>query len=184
MGRDTNVEIFRDTVDLVKTNPALRAEVAASTKKQEIILETDKVEVPSLSKYTENVRVIVSKKRSFEAAGAYRGKKVAVLNFASATNPGGGVTRGASAQEECLCRCSGLYSSLNVPETWDLFYTPHRKKKNPIHNDDIIYTPSVTVFKTDTVNPALMQEKDWYKVDIITCAAPNLREKPGSLQNV
>ena len=51
MGRDTNVEIFRDTVDLVKTNPALRAEVAASTKKQEIILETDKVEVPSLSKY-------------------------------------------------------------------------------------------------------------------------------------
>ena len=50
MGRDTNVEIFRDTVDLVKTNPALRAEVAASTKKQEIILETDKVEVPSLSK--------------------------------------------------------------------------------------------------------------------------------------
>ena len=62
MGRDTNVEIFRDTVDLVKTNPALRAEVAASTKKQEIILETDKVEVPSLSKYTENVRVIVSKK--------------------------------------------------------------------------------------------------------------------------
>ena len=30
MGRDTNVEIFRDTVDLVKTNPALRAEVAAS----------------------------------------------------------------------------------------------------------------------------------------------------------
>ena len=86
MGRDTNVEIFRDTVDLVKTNPALRAEVAASTKKQEIILETDKVEVPSLSKYTENVRVIVSKKRSFEAAGAYRGKKVAVLNFASATH--------------------------------------------------------------------------------------------------
>jgi hypothetical protein len=79
MGRDTNVEIFRDTVDLVKTNPALRAEVAASTKKQEIILETDKVEVPSLSKYTENVRVIVPKKRSFEAAGAYRGKKLLFL---------------------------------------------------------------------------------------------------------
>ena len=74
MGRDTNVEIFRDTVDLVKTNPALRAEVAASTKKQEIILETDKVEVPSLSKYTENVRVIVSKK-------SMRGKNEDLIAF-------------------------------------------------------------------------------------------------------
>ena len=74
MGRDTNVEIFRDTVDLVKTNPALRAEVATSTKKQEIILETDKVEVPSLSKYTENVRVIVSKK-------SMRGKNEDLIAF-------------------------------------------------------------------------------------------------------
>ena len=67
MGRDRNVEIFRDTVNLVKTNPILRSEVVASTKKQEIILETDKVEAPSLNRYTENARVIVSKKRSIRS---------------------------------------------------------------------------------------------------------------------
>ena len=43
------------------------------------------------------------------------------------------------------------------------------------YNDDCIYTPEVVVFKTDTCEPALMHPKDWWKVNIITCAAPNLR---------
>lgn len=60
------------------------------------------------------------------------------------------VPRGSSAQEECLCRCSGLYFCLSVPEMMNGFYYPHRNAKNPINNADIIYTPDVTVFKTDT----------------------------------
>lgn len=109
--------------------------------------------------------------------------KTVVHNFASASNPGGGVVRGASAQEECLCRCSGLYFNLNVQQMWDDFYGPHRLAHNPIHNDDIIYTPSVTVFKSDTANPALLPEEEWYDVDVITCAAPNLRENPSNGYN-
>ena len=58
-------------------------------------------------------RIVVSQKRTFDAASEYKGMKTAVHNFASATNPGGGVVRGANAQEECLCRCSGLYFNLN-----------------------------------------------------------------------
>ena len=63
------------------------------------------------------------------------------------------------------------------------FYEPHRRAQDPIHNDDIIFTPHVTVFKTDTAAPEMMDESDWYDVDVITCAAPNLREKPSNGYN-
>lgn len=127
--------------------------------------------------------MVVSKKRTLEAAAAYKNLKTAVHNFASASNPGGGVVHGASAQEECLCRCSGLYFCLNVPTMWEGFYKPHRAAHDPIHNDDIIYTPDVTVFKTDTASPRMMPESEWYNVDVITCAATNLRENPSNIYN-
>lgn len=43
---------------------------------------------------------------------------------------------------ERMCRCSTLYFNLNVREMWDGFYTPHREAHDPLHNDDIIYTPA------------------------------------------
>lgn len=100
------------------------------------------------------------------------------MNFASATNPGGGVEKGSRAQEECLCRCSTLFFSLKDNTAWQKFYKPHRIMNDPVHNDDIIYTPGVTVIKTDTSYPKLMPENKWYTVDILSCAAPNLRENP------
>jgi len=183
MSRETNVSVFRDTEYLVKTNERIKKSVAKSTENQKLILEDDELVIPALERYRENAKVIVSKKRTYEAASKYKGMKTAVLNFASAANPGGGVVHGASAQEECLCRCSGLYFNLDTERMWDGFYAPHRSAKNPIHNDDIIFTPDVTVLKTDTLNPVLMKEEDWYDVDVITCAAPNLRDKPQNQYN-
>lgn len=40
---------------------------------------------------------------------------VALLNFASAKNPGGGFLRGAKSQEEDLARCSALYVCVAHP---------------------------------------------------------------------
>lgn len=46
-------------------------------------------------------------------------------------------------------------------------------------NDDLIYTPDVVVFKsderTDPVYPRMMERKDWFKVNVITCAAPQMQ---------
>lgn len=178
-----NVEIFEDTKNLCEKNGRIKESLAKSVKNQKLILEGEHLPVVDKSRFTDNAKVIVSTKRTFAAASGYVKQKVAVHNFASSTNPGGGVTRGSSAQEECLCRCSGLYFCLSVPEMMKGFYYPHRNAKNPINNADIIYTPGVTVFKTDTSNPKLLDEKDWYDVEVITCAAPNLRERPSNRFN-
>lgn len=134
---------------------------------------------------TDNAKVIVSGKRSLEAAENYakQGKKVCVLNFASATNPGGGVVSGSSAQEECICRCTTLYPCLNNDALWTEFYTPHRKASDPLYNNDCIYTSNVCVFKSDTNFPEFLPQKNWWNVNIITCAAPNLRERPSNAMN-
>ena len=161
MGRDENVIVFKDTENLCKTNPRISEAVKRSTSAQKLILEGDKLEDQKKGLYEDVANVIVTKKRTFEAAAAYKNQHVAVHNFASASNPGGGVTKGANAQEECLCRCSGLYFCLNTPAMWDGFYKPHRDAHDPIHNDDIIYTPRVTVFKTDTATPQLLPESEW-----------------------
>lgn len=189
MGREDNVKVFQDTERLVKEKAVLAENVRYSTRNQILIPEYMQVidmmpdfEV-NFNRYSVQAEIVVSKKRSFEAASAYRDKKVCVHNFASATNPGGGITKGSSAQEECLCRCSTLYFNLNTSDMWSGFYSPHRSIQDPIHNDDCIYTPDVTVFKTDTAEPKLMPEKDWYKVNVVTCAAPNLRLMPSNAMN-
>jgi len=126
-----------------------------------------------------------TKSRTFEAAEKYAkaGKKVAVLNFANNHHAGGGVVSGANAQEECLCRCSTLYSCISDEKMMKDFYEYHtelfnQNNLNFLGNDDLIYSPDVVVCKTDTPVPERMAQKDWYKVDVITCAAPNIGHIP------
>lgn len=185
MGRDENRAVFQDTERLCMNNKTLAEAIKNSTGNQSIILEGEAI--PNLSlenRYAEPAKIVISKKRSFEAAAQYRDMKTCVHNFASASNPGGGVVNGSSAQEEALCRISTLYFSLTDYNCMQNFYYPHRNAHDPIHNDDIIYTPDVVVFKSDTGSPKLMREADWYTVDVITCAAPNLREQPSNPHNM
>jgi len=182
MGRDENVSIFEDTKNICKSHPAVRNAIKLSNDHQEIFLEGDPV-FPEPRLLSDPAKVIVSKRRSYEAAMRYMGHETCVLNFASATNPGGGVVWGSTAQEECLCRCSTLYSNLITKENWARFYEPHRQQNNPLYNDDCIYTPDVLVFKSDTRFPELLTQKDWFNVNVITCAAPNLRtNKDGTIR--
>ena len=103
--------------------------------------------------------------------------KVAVLNFANPHYPGGGVTQGAMGQEECLCLSSNLYPCLNGEGVFEDFYLHHRTKTDYDFSDRLIYSPGITVFKDDSPVPQLMDEADWFRVDVITCAAPYLAKR-------
>ena len=172
------VSVFNDTMQRIGNSRELQDAVSQSIASQQYIGDADKIDLPA-PPYTEKARVVVSRLRSFEAAARCPGQKVAVLNFASSTSPGGGVETGASAQEECLCRVSTLYPCLKTRTAWEKFYAPHRAAHNPLHNDDIIYTKDVMVLKDDDYNVLSSP----FRVDVITCAAPNLRESPSNRYN-
>lgn len=175
-GRERRVLAFDDTIRRIDSSDALTARVRDSISGQRCYKRPPEVSASPGRK----CETTVSRRRTFEAAARYRGSLTAVLNFASATTPGGGVRKGASAQEECLCRVSTLYPCLDSKEAWKEFYTPNRASKNPLHSDAVIYTPGVIVIKDDDLR--LLPE--WFDVDVITCAAPNLREKPSNGYNL
>ena len=172
------IEVFSDTRRRYASDATLRAACEYSRHNQEFVGAGDKISC-NLSRFDEAALVTVSKSRSFEAAERYAGRagggiKTAVLNFANSYHPGGGVAHGARAQEEYLCRISTLYDALCAPEMQKSFYEPHCRSEDDLATDDIIYTPRVLVFKTDTGSPVLRPESEWFYTDVITCAAPCL----------
>lgn len=119
----------------------------------------------------EPVTIEVTGETTLEATrrlAALHGDRLACLNFASATQPGGGFRSGAHAQEESLARSSALARCLESTTT---FYERHRRLRDPMYTDAIICSPSVPVFRADSGE--LLEQP--YQVSIITSAAPDLR---------
>lgn len=95
------------------------------------------------------------------------GAKIAVMNFTNAFHAGGGVTKGASAQEECLCRCFTLYPLLYRWSLKDTYYKHHHTLNNPKASDAMIYTEGVVICKTDDDYPQRIPQSDWVSVDVM-----------------
>ncbi|MFG2309284.1 TIGR02452 family protein [Streptomyces sp. NPDC048566] len=111
----------------------------------------------------------VTGESSLEAARRLRSAgagPVAVLNFASARNPGGGYLNGAQAQEEALCRASALYTCLLRARD---FYDHHRAHRDAFSTDRVVHSPGVPVFRDD--GGLLLDEP--FTAGFLTAAAPN-----------
>ncbi len=178
--RRINYEVMIDTKNCYKTIPELVDAVSHSIDTQFMVSHEDNIDQPLPNEV--HTRYVVSGKRSFEAAKGYPNKKIAVLNYAN-NHSIGGAPFSAGAQEESLCRCSTLLPCLEAMRK--PFYQLHRQmymahELDYLGNDDLIYTPDVVVFKTDErtnpVYPQMMCRDEWYKVNVITCAAPQLNK--------
>jgi len=93
-------------------------------------------------------------------------KKIAVLNFASATSPGGGYLRGGSAQEETLCRATLLYDVLRLQSG---FYEQNKALADAVYRDVLILSGSVPVIR-DNWDQLIFSP---FVCDILSCPAPN-----------
>jgi len=106
--------------------------------------------------------------KSSDVGNASVVKRVGVLSFGSAKNPGGGFIKGAQAQEESIARSSTLYPSL-VTKPAERFYRSHRKEpKQGYYSHAMIYSPRVLFIRDD--------KGEWQspvEVDVLTSAGVN-----------
>lgn len=178
-----NSAIFNDTTMIIK------AGAYTSPTGKQIVLQMDKMLAGAACYHDElpiqdtptvagGSKIMVEKNDCLVAAQrlVQEGYNPALLNFASAGHPGGGVETGARAQEETICRRSTLTRSIY---TFDAAFASkygynHSPGNNyPLGNLDFsaIYSPSVTVFR-EGLECTLMENP--YQVSVITCAALNL----------
>ena len=114
MGRQDNVEIFEDTQRLYSSNERLISAIKNSSAAQECFTGMGRYWYgPEHRVYQKPAQTVISPKRTLEAAApyVYAGRKVCVLNFASATNPGGGVVKGCTGRSDLP-----LFYTLSKPE--------------------------------------------------------------------
>ena len=174
------VQVFEDTQRFYTENPILADAVEASRRNTKLYEADDYPPLPAnpiqrndstqhndptqhnattqpRASTPRKQEVRVTKHKTFEAAMAlhkeFPDKKIAVLNFASAMRPGGGD------------------------------YDVNRAAKDVRHSDACIYSPGVIICKTDESIPKRMLESEFVTVDVISCAAPDLKKKPYNRYN-
>ncbi len=98
-----------------------------------------------------------------------RDKNMIALNFANAIVAGGAYIIGGTAQEESLCRASGLYYTIKSTKE---FYSENRKHILADYTDGMIYSQNVPVIRN---NAGEMLESP-VLCNFITCPAVNRYE--------
>ncbi len=174
MQRQNLIACFADTLKYSQEGPLKEATAAAAASSR-----VYKEGFRSSRLYAVSEPLIwVVEDTTFGAAREHLGYgKTAVLNFANPHYPGGGVTRGAVAQEECLCRSSNLYPCLCGGGVSGDYYQYNREQTDYFFSDRVVYTRGVTVFKDESAVPVLLPQEAWFRVDVITCAAPYLEKR-------
>lgn len=175
-GLSGNAKIARDTLEIIKnkgyTSPTGQTvDISASLDAAVLgsIYYPDEIKLQKKD-VIDNPIIEIFNETTAQAAVrlASLGKTdVVALNFAAANNPGGGFLAGATAQEEDLCRASGLYPCIkNKPK----FYNANILTDDSYYTDGTIYSPNVPFFRDPSNN---LLEK-YFELSIITAPAPNV----------
>ncbi|MFK7904463.1 MAG: TIGR02452 family protein [Chitinophagales bacterium] len=189
--RQLRVEVFQNTIQLVKNG-------AYFVEGKQVELENDhscfsktvfynrpekNLNLPTHTDY----KVSVINADCLETAQmiALAGYNPVVLNMANGENPGGGVMRGAGAQEENIFRRSNLFRSLYQFVNYGMkeYGTPRDPNDSYPLNEATggIYSPNITIFRGSEHNGYCLLPKP-YKLAFVTVPAiysPKLSYKDG-----
>lgn len=175
--RAANVAIAKETIDICnnKNYKSASGKIVNITNELDFavkntILYDKNIEDLVFDKAKNKIEIVNETTTSAAKRLSSDGKtNIVALNFASAVNEGGGFRGGSIAQEEDLCRASGLYSCLLTQPD---FYKNNKACNHQFYTDDIIYSPNVPFFRDDNQN--LLD--DPYTLSIITAPAPCVRD--------
>lgn len=161
---DNNTVLYRPT-DLSNWHDDAAATTATTTNSSSSSSPRDALQISILQLSTLESAALLSQ---MLVDADSESNRIGVLNFASATKPGGGFLTGAQAQEETIARSSTLYPSL-ISETARDFYAMHKRdNRGCYYSHSIIWSPGIAVFRNDN--------GDWhepYSIDIVTSPAVN-----------
>lgn len=190
--RDTEIMMLKDTLNIFKQGyyykDGQKIELKLSSAEQREVKVFSRTAIDNLASYKLPEKVFVMGRcghscentdsftlaRKVDAFRNKNSKEVLVLNFANSVHPGGGVRRGALAQEEDLCRKSSLLLSLESKEA-SIYYENNKKLRTNMGSNAIIITPKVEIIKDQDGN--LLDES--VIVAVMTCAAPNINTEYG-----
>ena len=176
--RELAVRLGEEAVAISKAGkyigPAGQVDISAQTLsslKKTTFYDTDYAHHPP-SKGVHSTRIEVTNETTLSAHQRHlsKGHNAVSLNFASATQPGGGFLGGARAQEEYLCRSSALFVTIKDSP----MYEYHRDNWTPFYSDAMIYSGDVPVFRDDQHDLLATP----YLASFITSAAPLAKKVP------
>lgn len=154
-----------------------------SVKNTKYISPDDQFKFEKVEEVKESVIEITDETTDSAGRRLAKDGDVVILNFADAVGPGGGFLKGARAQEECLCRASGLFFCLKRKDLQKSYYAineqslfdndkPKDRLIRNLYTDGIIYSPKVPFIKDENYN--------WLEtpvnLSVITCPAPYCSE--------
>jgi len=172
--RDVAANRARTIVEAVRqgcylTPQGQRVDIApriATACSRKVSIPPDAPRVPAPARRYDTIVVQVVNDTTLVAARALKdaGLRPAALNFANGVRPGGGFLSGARAQEEALCRCSGLYATL-VDDPMYLHHAGHARHEATAW---IILSSDVPIIRAES---GTWLDEPWL-LDVLTCAAP------------
>lgn len=192
MNKEERIEIYKETVQIVNDGGYESYHLVDFDFPDDNYMECNtifydkaaSVNHKTLERYNTEVSV-VNEDCLYEAKKLKDlGLEVAVLNMASYHTPGGGVTRGSSAQEESIFRRTNIFKSLYQFHDIGKNYGVDQIKESryPLnYNFGGIYSPSVTVFRAAERDSCELLDEP-FTVDVISVpAVKNPKVRNGKL---